>query len=72
MLHRLLGDTSFHRLLLRIDEDVAQGVRRKGCPHCGGVLHSARYERKPRGVPRELPAKYEQRASFCCAASGCR
>ena len=72
MLHKLWGDTSFHRLLLKIDEDVAQGVRSKGCPHCAGVLHSARYERKPRGGPSELPEKYERRASFCCAAAGCR
>ena len=71
MLHKVLGDTSFHRLLLRIDEDLAKGVRSKGCPHCAGVLHSARYERKPRGGPSELPPKYE-RASFCCAAAGCR
>ena len=72
MLQKLLGDTSFHRLLLRIDEDVAQGVRSRGCPHCGAALHSARYERKPRGGPSELPPKYERRASFCCAAAGCR
>ena len=72
MLQKLLGDTSFHRLLQGIDEDVAQGVRSKGCPHCGAALHSARYERKPRGGPSELPAKYERRASFCCAAAGCR
>ena len=72
MLQKLLGDTSFHRLLQGIDEDVAEGVRSKGCQHCGAALHSARYERKPRGVPSELPPKYERRASFCCAAAGCR
>jgi len=72
VLQKLLGDTSFHRLLLRIDEDVAQGVRSRGCPHCGAALHSARYARKPRGGPSELPPKYERRASFCCAAAGCR
>ena len=72
MLQKLLGDTSFHRLLQRIDEDVAEGVRSKGCRHCGAALHSARYERKPRGGPSELPPKYERRASFCCAAAGCR
>ena len=72
MLQKLLGDTSFHRLLQGIDEDVAEGVRSKGCQHCGAALHSARYERKPRGGPSELPAKYERRASFCCAAAGCR
>ena len=47
-------------------------MRGKGCPHCGAALHSARYERKPRGGPSELPPKYERRASFCCAAAGCR
>ena len=72
MLHKLLGDTSFHDLLLKIDEEVAQEVRKKRCPHCGGVLHSARYERKPRGGPSELPADYDRRASFCCATAGCR
>ena len=72
MLQKLLGDTSFHDLLLRIDEEVAQEVRKKRCPHCGGVLHSARYERKPRGGPSELPADYDRRASFCCAVAGCR
>ena len=72
MLQKLLGDTSFHRLLQEIDEDVAQGVRSKGCPHCGAALHSARYARKPRGGRCELPPKYERRASFCCAAAGCR
>ena len=72
MLQKLLSDTSFHRLLLRIDDDVAQGLRSKRCPHSGAVLHSARYERKPRGGPKGLPPEYERRASFGCAASGCR
>ena len=65
MLQKLLGDTSFHRLLQSIDEEVAEGVRSKGCRHCGAALHSARYERKPRGGPSELPPQYERRASFC-------
>ena len=70
MLQKLLGDTSFHRLLQRIDEDVAQGVRSKGCGHCGAALHSARYERKPRGGPSELPPKYERRASSVAQRRG--
>ena len=39
MLHKLLGDTSFHDLLdllLKIDEEVAQEVRKKRCPHYRG------------------------------------
>ena len=70
MLQKLLGDTSFHRLLQRIDEDVAEGVRSKGCGHCGAALHSARYERKPRGGPSELPAKYERRGEFLLRSGG--
>jgi hypothetical protein len=36
------------------------------------VLHSARFPRKPRGGPGELPADYDRRHSFCCAVDGCR
>ena len=38
----------------------------------GGKLHSARYPRKPRGVPEELQEDYSTRHSFCCARDGCR
>ncbi|MFO1352963.1 MAG: hypothetical protein U1F68_20730 [Gammaproteobacteria bacterium] len=73
MCHTLLNDANVYRLLLRIDEDLAGAVRADGCPHCGGVLHSARYPRKPRGVPRNLlGADYAQRLSFCCAEAECR
>ena len=34
---------------------------------CGGVLHSARYPRKPRGGPPELRQTDNSRLSFCCA-----
>src|SRR5258708_31315061 len=42
-------------------------ARRGGC-ECGGVLHSARYRRKPRGGPSGLGAAFAVRDSFCCAA----
>lgn len=71
MYQSLLHDASFFRLLLRIDEDLAAGTRAAGCP-CGGVLHSARYRRKPRGGPAGLKRSYALRASFCCAVDGCR
>lgn len=67
----LLKDTNFFALLLRFDEDLAREVREAGCP-CGGVLHSARYRRKPRGGPEGLGSEYSMRASFCCAEDGCR
>jgi len=67
----LLRDSSFFDLLLRFDADLAQEVQAAGCP-CGGVLHSARYPRKPRGGPEELSREHGMRASFCCAREGCR
>lgn len=53
--------------LSAIDEDLAIKSRLQGCGFCGGVLHSARYPRKPRGGP--MAAHVEgatTRQSFCC------
>jgi hypothetical protein len=58
-------------VLQKIDEDLAAMARTRGCS-CGGVLHSARYPRKPRGGPEDLDARYGCRLSFCCAVDGCR
>jgi hypothetical protein len=68
----LLADRNFHELLLQFDHDLADAARREGC-HCGGVLHSARYQRKAKGLPSGLDKKaYCRRFSFCCALDGCR
>lgn len=64
-----LRDSRFFELLLRIDEDLAAQRRADGCP-CGGVVHGARYPRKPRGVPEA--AELAWRLSFCCSRDGCR
>ncbi len=72
MYQTLLRDSSFFELLLRCDDDLAAAVRQAGCGVCGGVLHSARYRRKPRGGPPGLGAEYGLRQSFCCATEGCR
>lgn len=58
-------------LLPRIDDDLAAKVRTAGCPLCGGRLDVSNYPRKPRGAAG-LGADYDLRASFCCAADGCR
>ncbi len=71
MCHAFLSDSRFYRFLFEIDQDVAAQVRAGGCS-CGGVLHSARYPRKPRGVCISLGESYETRLSFCCAVDGCR
>jgi hypothetical protein len=54
MSEALLTDVRFHRLLLAYDEDLARRARTGRFPRCGGVLHSARYRRKPRGLPAGL------------------
>ena len=71
MYQTILNDASFYRQLLKFDEDLSEEARRKGCA-CGGKLHSARYPRKPRGVPEDLEADYSRRWSFCCAEESCR
>src|SRR5467141_3471438 len=67
----ILNDASFYRVLLKLDEDLAERARQRGCA-CGGKLHSARYPRKPRGTPEEVQEDYSRRRSFCCAEEGCR
>ena len=71
MYQTILNNASFYRQLLKFDQDLAEQARQKGCA-CGGRLHSARYRRKPRGVPEELEEDYSRRWSFCCAEEGCR
>ena len=65
MCHALLQDSSFFRLLLQIDIELAAQARAGGC-QCGGVLHRANYPRKPRSCLDEVRADYESRFSFCC------
>lgn len=67
----VLGDARLYALLLKCDQDLAAIARDSGCP-CGGVLHRASYERKPRGWVGEQPEGYDRRHSFCCARDGCR
>ena len=67
-----MADARLYAVLARIDDDLAETARRAGCAVCHGVLHSARFPRKPRGGPAELPTGYDRRHSFCCAADDCR
>ncbi len=72
MYSTLLADAAFHELLLVLDQDIAISARREPCRLCRGVLHSARYRRKPRGHPAKLGEEHDWRFSFCCARDGCR
>lgn len=67
----LLADARFHDLLLAVDRELADACRAEGCAVCGGRLHSARYDRKPRGRACRLGPEHDQRFSFC-AVDGCR
>ncbi len=72
MYQAVLADAKFHEQLLVFDRDIAASARAARCCHCGGALHSAPYDRKPRGVPAGVSGAYRQRFSFCCAVDGCR
>lgn len=72
MWHELLRSGRLYELLQRIDEELCDELRGRGCAHCGGRLDAAHYPRKPRGGPDDLAPQYERRLSLCCARDGCR
>ena len=65
MCHALLQTPAFFALLRRIDEDLMKVARDRGCCHCGSVLHSANYPRKPRGCPPAAHPDCNTRLSLC-------
>jgi hypothetical protein len=67
----LLTDSSISKLLLKLDEDLADKCRKAGC-RCGGRLHRSNYPRKPRGNLPKTDEDYSWRHSFCCDQQGCR
>jgi hypothetical protein len=67
MIDEIADSRLFGAFLLSIDADLAARARVKGCAHCGGVLHSATYARKPRGLPLSFE-RNDKRHSFCCQA----
>jgi hypothetical protein len=69
-----LADRLVPQLMTKVDADVAAKVRRGGCLHCSGKLHSARYRRKPRSGTKQDRERKEEvfRDSFCCDQDGCR
>jgi hypothetical protein len=72
MFVRLLANLKkrhLHEFLLKVDEEIASPVRAQGCD-CGGALHAAPFQRKPRGLVVE--PELCKRLSFCCAVDGCR
>jgi len=62
-----LADQQLFQLLEKVDGDFAAEALQGGCLFCGGKLHRADYDRKPRGGPQ-----WDWRHSFCCAKEDCR
>ena len=72
MLLDLVSRITLFNLLRRIDEDLAAAVKAQRCPQCGARLDYARYRRKPRGGPDDIPEECCVRMSLCCSRKGCR
>ncbi len=71
MCQTILQDPAFFKFLLHIDQDHAATIRLRGCSRCGGPLHQAHYERKPRDAPSTW-IEEKIRFSFCCGHCRCR
>ena len=72
MYRELLRDARFFELLLKIDREIAESVRARGCPmpDCGGPLCAGHFARKLRGLP-EVPdwkpaEDLSLRFDWCC------
>jgi hypothetical protein len=73
MLPDLRLDEEYFERLMAWDEELARQVAAARCPHCGGPLHRANYERKPRGgLLAEAGEAFRLRHSLCCGWEGCR
>jgi hypothetical protein len=66
MSQNFLFNASFHLLLIKVDQELAEHVQQQGCPYCRGWLHLANYPRSPLGMPPAFRNNYEERFSFCC------
>lgn len=71
-MEKILKSRWLYKWLEKIDVDLAEFVRRAGCGLCPGVLHGAKYPRKPRGPGNVGLERWDKRHSFCCAKEGCR
>jgi hypothetical protein len=66
-------DVEYFATLMRADERIAAAVAKAGCPLCGGPLHVANYQRKPRGDTMALEGEaFTLRLGLCCGRQGCR
>lgn len=63
----------FFSQVLAMDAELSRRVAAAGCPTCGGPLHQAHYQRKPRGgLIAAAGEAFSLRHSLCCGREGCR
>jgi hypothetical protein len=73
MLPDLRLNLEWFERLMAWDEELARQVAAARCLHCGGPLHRANYQRKPRGgLFAEAGEAFRLRHSLCCGRGGCR
>ena len=70
MWHQWEAGASILSALVEVDRRTAEQVRGQRCRCCRGPLHAGHYERKPRGLPAGLEARwlpeFSVRWSLCC------
>jgi hypothetical protein len=73
MYQNFLTDTTFFHFLYKCDQQIAEEYCKKSCIYCNkGILHVANYQRKPKGVPKNVSSCFSKKFSFCCNVEGCR
>lgn len=66
-------EAEFFAKLTEVDGKIARAIAQGRCRHCGGPLHRADYERKPRGgLVASAGEAFSRRFSLCCGQRGCR
>lgn len=73
MLHQLRLGREFFSSLASLDAELCRQVAAAGCQRCGGPLHQAHYQRKPRGAVMAAAGEaFTLRYALCCGRRGCR
>jgi len=72
MLPELINQVELFEILYKIDKNLADKIKQMPCPYCGSALHTANYDRKPRGVNANIPDEFLRQQSLCCSNEECR
>ena len=64
MSQNFIFNASFHLLLNKIDQEIAEEEKQKGCLYCGNQLDKANYPRSPFGLPSQFRHYYDERPAI--------